>query len=330
MDYTTSDIMSASGTISNYADKRVRAERLAALYDQFDEKKAGRVRNCGTSLLFARIGERRHLLGANFCKVRLCPMCQWRRAIKLYNELRGKVEFLGSDYRYVFLTLTVRNCGFSRLEGALDGLSEGWRRFSNLAKFKRNFAGYVRTIEITHNKEKDTLHPHIHVLLAVLPDYFSKANGDYWTHDEILRTWRMSMRLCYDPVCDIRAVTDREGMFSEICKYIAKEDVYLYSGAPIVNAMVLKELDRILEKRRFVSFGGIFQPAKWDEDDIDSDMELNEKDMQRIPLEAYAWASGYKSIELTDVDYHAFERMPWLQEKLKALQAGGKQLRFKG
>lgn len=76
-------------------------------------KKAYRVLDCGSYLEFKRFllsGEFK-LNGANFCKVRLCPMCSWGRELKIFaqtSKVMDKALEL-RDYRFIFLTLTYRN-----------------------------------------------------------------------------------------------------------------------------------------------------------------------------------------------------------------------------
>lgn len=56
-------------------------EYLATAYDEIDQRVAERLRTCATRLIYG-IGEdgKRRLRAANFCRVRLCPICQWRRS----------------------------------------------------------------------------------------------------------------------------------------------------------------------------------------------------------------------------------------------------------
>ena len=47
-----------------------------------------------------------------FCRVRHCPVCQWRRSLKMrammYQNIEGVIQQYPS-HRWVFLTLTVKN-----------------------------------------------------------------------------------------------------------------------------------------------------------------------------------------------------------------------------
>ncbi|MDI6578281.1 protein rep, partial [Bacillus subtilis] len=51
------------------------------------------------------------LYQAHFCKERLCPMCAWRRSLKIayHNKLILEEANLQYGCGWIFLTLTVRN-----------------------------------------------------------------------------------------------------------------------------------------------------------------------------------------------------------------------------
>jgi plasmid rolling circle replication initiator protein Rep len=76
---------SSTGRVRPWREYKMANELLAMVYDSINPKKAGRLRDCADWLGF-RIDEegRKKLVEANFCHVRLCPMCQWRRSIKSY------------------------------------------------------------------------------------------------------------------------------------------------------------------------------------------------------------------------------------------------------
>jgi plasmid rolling circle replication initiator protein Rep len=56
-------------------------------------------------------GERR-LISANFCKDRMCPMCQKRRSLVVFHQVKNVCSAIAKDfptYKYILLTLTVPN-----------------------------------------------------------------------------------------------------------------------------------------------------------------------------------------------------------------------------
>ena len=156
-------------------------EYLATAYDEIDQRVAERLRTCATRLIYG-IGEdgKRRLRAANFCRVRLCPICQWRRSLKLYSQMSQAMRYVSSQgaYAYAFLTLTVRNVTLDGLPGALDQICKGFFRLMKYREVKAAVHGWYRGIEITHNLDRnspefDTFHPHVHVVLVVKPSYFT-------------------------------------------------------------------------------------------------------------------------------------------------------------
>ena len=53
--------------------------------------------NCGTSLHFKNSDCVWHLVGANFCRQRICPMCQYRKSIKTFVQMSKVVDYLKDD-----------------------------------------------------------------------------------------------------------------------------------------------------------------------------------------------------------------------------------------
>src|SRR6267378_3947725 len=80
---------------------------------------AQRVEQCSQVLQFARDPPKKSgkqkltLKGAWFCRVRQCPVCQWRRSLmwqaKVYRALPALLREY-PDMRFLFMTLTIRNC----------------------------------------------------------------------------------------------------------------------------------------------------------------------------------------------------------------------------
>ncbi|MBK2757384.1 Replication protein, partial [Klebsiella pneumoniae] len=69
-------------------------------------------------------GETRlRLRSAQFCRVRHCPVCQWRRTLMWQARFYQSLPKIVDEYpnaRWMFLTLTVRNCEISELGDTLN------------------------------------------------------------------------------------------------------------------------------------------------------------------------------------------------------------------
>ena len=85
---------------------------------------------CGDTLVFMRNeeGEKR-LHGANFCRNRLCPMCNWRRSLKMYSQVSQITDKILTTRksRFIFVTLTVKNPDAEHLTETLDLMNKGFR-----------------------------------------------------------------------------------------------------------------------------------------------------------------------------------------------------------
>jgi plasmid rolling circle replication initiator protein Rep len=173
------------------------------------QRYAQRVAVCSQVLEFARDPpkhderQRIKLKTAHFCHVRFCPVCQWRRALKYQAIVYQSLPRLMVDYpeaRFLFLTLTIRNCQIERLRYTLGVMARAWQRLSQLQVWPA--IGWVRGVEITRGKD-GSAHPHFHCLLMVPSAYFQ---ADYLKQREWAELWQQCLRVDYRPVVDIRVV----------------------------------------------------------------------------------------------------------------------------
>ena len=101
------------GKDNKWRDRHLEKNNLADSYKRLGDKKYYRVLDCSTFLEFGVTkSSSLKLLQANFCKVRLCPMCAWRRSLKTFGQVSKVMDYVEEnyDYKYIFLTLTVKNC----------------------------------------------------------------------------------------------------------------------------------------------------------------------------------------------------------------------------
>lgn len=279
---------------------------LALAYDDINQSKAIRLRDCATWLEYRLENDgKKRLVSGNFCKVRLCPMCSWRRGLKIFAHTKSILDGMASEkpFRYIFLTLTVKNVSGSELDPILDDMTKAWDRFSRSKAFKQAVKGYYRGLEVTHNldlgsKDYDTFHPHFHCVLAVNPSYFSSAV--YINHAEWTALWRSAMRLDYDPIVNIKRVagTTAEAV-SEVAKYAVKSSDYIIPDDWDLTVDTVRILDKALERRRLVAYGGLMKT--WHkklnlDDDVDGDL-VHLSGEEPAPLSGeriyYSWNVGY-------------------------------------
>jgi plasmid rolling circle replication initiator protein Rep len=169
-----------------------------------------RVEQCSQVLEFARDPptekkkQKLKLKTTWFCRVRHCPVCQWRRSLMWQARVYRALPSLLRDYpdtRFLFMTLTIRNCAVKDLRATLDLMRRAWVRLTQLRCWPAR--GWVRAVEITRSAKDRTAHPHYHCLLMVPPAYFQ---GDYLKQAEWAELWLRCLRINYRPVVDIRTV----------------------------------------------------------------------------------------------------------------------------
>lgn len=290
-----------------WVPKKVRTLKLADSFKRLGEdKRAFRVRDCGTLLGFAKElgGEGKvRLHTANFCRERLCPMCAWRRSLKVFHELSRVMDTALQENPKlvpVFLTLTLRNCPGDELSQVLDSIFGGWRNLTNHRKMKRIIKGWFRSLEVTYNQQADTYHPHIHAILLVDKGYFK--GPDYMETTEWVRMWRTAMGLDYDPICDVRRVRNgKKKSVAEVSKYTVKDTDYIKADPDLTDKLVAV-LGGALRSRRLYAYGGLLKEiAKRlgaenaeDGDLVHIDEDTVRGDVAQV-LIVYRWNMGFSN-----------------------------------
>ena len=244
----------------------------------------------------------KYLQAAYFCHVRLCPMCNWRRSLKIFHEVSrvmDEAQRRRPNLKPLFLTLTVRNCGADELDGTIKHMMESWRKLVNHRSFMGITEGWLRVLEVSYNEAEDTYHPHFHVILMVDKSY-GTSKGKYIDIHEWVRLWRVSARLDYDPICDIRKVKGHkiQKAVAEVAKYTVKSANYLHQDDDTTDKIV-KTLTDALYRKRLIAYGGILKviakelgAEKPDEGDlIHIGDEVMRGDIAHV-IVTYHWASG--------------------------------------
>ena len=220
---------------------RASTDHVVDLYVKHDgnQAHADKMRVCSEWLVFYRAYStaqndeekkrwRYKLAMASFCRVRGCPVCMWRRSLRMkgiaiYERLPEILQAYPT-HRFLFLTLTVRNCAVSQLKITLHDMNEAWRRFRVLTGFKNAVQGWFRSVEFTRGTDGVSVHPHFHILLHVSADYFS-GHGKYMSQKQITQMWKECLRVDYTPVVNVKAVKRgcEVNSIKEVMKYTVKE-----------------------------------------------------------------------------------------------------------
>lgn len=312
--------ISNTGKERPWREKKLKTIELANSYYRLGNKKYYRIKDCGSYLEYRRYLETNEmrLNRSNFCKVRLCPMCSWRRSLKIFGQTSKVMNkaLEEKEYRFLFLTLTCKNVDGEELSNKIDELFKAFTKMTRRKNFKQAVKGWFRALEVTHNLDKssesyDTYHPHFHMVLMVNESYF-KDTRVYLTHKDWVELWKSCLKVDYDPLINIKAFKaatkeETEKSIAEVAKYAVKDDDLIIKDE---NGQVDEELtddavfilDKALANRRLVAFGGrlreIQQQLKLDDmengDLINTDNEDEElrEDLDYI-IESYNWNVGY-------------------------------------
>jgi plasmid rolling circle replication initiator protein Rep len=290
-------------------DWATKKERSLLLFDSYirleNYNKASRVAQCGSFLEFKRFNDDNIKLNkANFCKIRLCPMCAWRRSLKIFGQVSKILNELDklNNYEYIFLTLTIKNCKAEALNNNINNILYGFNKLMKNIRVKGSIDGYFRGLEITHNIDRmsvsyDTFHPHIHAILCVKSSYFTYK---YISQAEWTELWKRALNVNYDVIVDVRKFKSRKGV-AEACKYTVKDTDYLLEYDTEITDKTVEILDSALTGRRLVAFGGVLRDLhkKLNLDDVlDGDLINTDNDELREDIdyiiERYRWNIGYK------------------------------------
>lgn len=280
--------------------KKLRNEFLAECHKMNDnDKKAFRSRSCGSYLEFAVYPTEKKLKSANFCKARLCPMCNWRLSQKRFGNLSAVTELTKSNkYQLLFLTLTAKNVTGNELNNEIKRFFNAWRNLTRYSEdFNKAVHGWFRALEVTYNKDDDNYHPHLHIVLAVKSTYF---NSNYYiTQKKWSEIWQHYLNVDYIPVVHIQKVYTKKGSSaeSEASKYTVKDTDYLIENDLNLSSKVVQILDDSLRRVRLIAYGGIlkkyYAELKLNEENLSDDLENITEDLAYI-IEKYRWNFGTK------------------------------------
>lgn len=265
------------------------------------EKYGERISFCSQLLEFGLVPTdedtlRFKLRAAKFCRVRHCPVCQWRRSLmwkaKAYQVLPKIVEKYPT-HRWLFVTLTQKNVPISELRKTLTAMNKGFKRMVERKAFPA--IGWLRSTEVTRGRDGNA-HPHFHCLLLVPASYFGAG---YMKQSEWVELWRESTRVDYNPIIDVQAVKKGDNPASlvpELLKYCTKE-----SDMVVDRAWFLK-LTEQLHKMRAIATGGVLKQYLRELEDEPDDLigEGDDQSVEDFGRLFFGWKPRAKRYQLVD------------------------------
>lgn len=259
---------------------------------------AQRVSYCSRQLDFRLVPDRHKgtmklkLAAAQFCRVRHCPVCQWRRSLvwkaKAYQALpKVLVDYPAYCNRWIFLTLTLKNCLIEELRDTLHHVNESFRRLTQLKSFPG--IGWIKSVEVTRGKDGISAHPHLHCLILLKSSYFKQ---DYLSKSDWIKLWKQCLRVDYSPILDVKAIKPERspvGLIAEILKYQCKESDLVADPNWFCTYV------RQVHGTRAVSVGGVlreyFRELEQEPEDLIGSDEENELDEGHL---IFVWHWQYK------------------------------------
>jgi plasmid rolling circle replication initiator protein Rep len=236
------------------------------------------------------------LRSAKFCRVRHCPVCQWRRSLQWQakaHKILPEIVTMYPSHRWLFLTVTARHVPVCELRSQLDHLNRSYRRLTQLKIFPG--VGWLRSLEVTRS-DNGYAHPHFHCLLLVKGSYYGR---DYLKHSEWVQAWRKCLRSDYDPNVDIRSVKKEMSptkIIPELLKYCTKE-------SDLINDKEwFLELTTQLHKTRSIATGGILKDflKVLEEEPEDLIGESEDDTGEDFGLIRFGWKTRDKQYQLAD------------------------------
>ncbi len=240
---------------------RAESDQIASNYRGSEfERYSDRIDDCSQLLAFGLVPNvdegayQLKLRTARFCRVRTCMVCAWRRSLmykaRAYKALPKALEAYPTA-RYLFMTLTLKNCPVGELRQSILHLN---RSFSRLTKLKHFPAiGFLKTVEVTRGRRGDA-HPHLHILLMVKPEFFSR---NYINKKEWCAWWKRAAKVDYTPIIDVKAIQSQNsplGLLAEIVKYQTKPNDLIFA-----DREWFLEYTRQIRSTKAFALGGVFK-----------------------------------------------------------------------
>src|SRR5699024_2509874 len=230
---------------------------------------AHNVKQCGSVLEFKPTEEGYLKLYKTWlCKSKLCPVWKWRRAMKKSYQAQRVIEEVVKEKpkaRWLFLTLSTRNAiDGDTLEKSLKHLTESFRRLFKYKKVSKNLIGFMRSTEVTVNKNDGSYNQHMHVLLCVESKYF-RGSENYISQNDWINLWQKALQVNYRPVANIKAIKPNQkgdkgiqAAIKETSKYSVKSSDFLTDDDER-NQEIVNDLEKGLYRKRMLSYGGLLK-----------------------------------------------------------------------
>lgn len=237
------------------------------------------------------------LASARFCRVRTCMICTWRKSLRWKAKAYASLPRFLDDYpsyRFLFITLTVKNCEIYELRKTLHRMNQSFTRLSRLKVFPGE--GWIKSVEVTRGRKGDA-HPHFHILAATKSTYFGR---NYLSQEKWVELWKQSLRIDYNPILDVQALKAKGsllGLIAEVIKYQTKPTNLL------ADRDWFLEYTKQMYNSKAISVGGIFRDYFRELEEEPEDLigkEENFESDEDYPLLRFDWRRYEKRYRMTN------------------------------
>ncbi|OEL08312.1 protein rep, partial [Staphylococcus equorum] len=174
-------------------------------------------------------------------------------------------NFATEPARWLFLTLSTKNAiDGDTLEQSLNHLTKSFHRLTKYKKVSKNLIGFMRSTEVTVNKNDGSYNQHMHVLLCVESKYF-RGSENYISQTDWIDLWQKALQVNYRPVANIKAIKpnqkgdkDIQAAIKETSKYSVKSSDFLTDDDER-NQEIVNDLEKGLYRKRMLSYGGLLK-----------------------------------------------------------------------
>lgn len=193
--------------------------------------------------------------------------------------------------RWIFLTLTVRNCELSGLRETIKWMNSSFKKMTKRKQWPSK--GWVKSLEVTRNSKDGTAHPHFHILMMVPTTYFGKG---YLKQTKWRELWQSCLKSDYLPVVNVKTVKPKPDATEQDAAIMAAiRETFKYSVKPIdlaAEADWLQELTIQLHNSRAVEISGVlrqYMDEEEPEDLIHSEDNQPEELSEDDPVLRFGW-----------------------------------------
>lgn len=249
------------------------------------------------------------------CKNKFCANCSYVRSKRLfvdtYKVLDNIVNVKNINFIAYHLTLTVKNPNADHYTKTLNTMNKAiYLMFKKTSKYKlKNYVlGYQCSRETTQSEEakiRGELHPHIHILLLLNPDFTNKTRNNKMTKADILEEWNSCLKY-FDATFPestqiamnkIQDKTQAEAAVYGLNVNLQNSAIAEVSKYPVKISDLIKMsvehfdiMDKALHHARLITYGGIIKETRAElkiKNNIVVDEFLNEEKYELIKVQFY-------------------------------------------